>query len=153
MGFNLCTLIKWLVGRFVKQEHSLAPVALWQPLFMRLLYASVYCWVSWVGRAESKAVCLPSWVWWNGLAGEEYRSFPGSTEHLYPRTLPTAILTVSRGKDVKFREQEFSSVSTGWPQGLQERRRLLIPQSLQQFMNLMKDGWVERHLARKDLFC
>lgn len=153
MDFNLCKVRKWLLGLFVKQEHSEAEVALWQPLFRCLLYADVYCWVGWVGTAGSKAVCLPSWVRWKGLAGEEYHSFPGSTEHVYPRGLPRALLTVGRGKDVRFREPEFSSVSAGRPRGLQKRRLLLMPQSLLQLRNLMKDDGVESSLAGKDLFC
>lgn len=97
---------------------SEAQVALWQPLFMHLLYTDVYCWVD---TAEGKAVHLPSWVRWNGLAGEEYRSVPGIAECVFPRGLPAAILPVGRGKDVRSREQEFSSVSTGWPRGLWKR--------------------------------
>lgn len=142
MDFNLCKIRRWLLGLFVKQEHSEAEVALWQPLFMRLLYTDVYCWVGWLGTVESKAVCFPSWVRWNGLAGEQYQLFPGSTKCVYSRGLPRAILTVGRGKDVRFGEQEFSSVSAGWPWDLQKRRLLLIPHSLLlQLRNLMKDGW------------
>lgn len=129
---------------------SEAQVALWQPLFMHLLYTDVYCWVD---TAEGKAVHLPSWVRWNGLAGEEYRSVPGIAECVFPRGLPAAILPVGRGKDVRSREQEFSSVSTGWPRGLWKRRLFLVAQSLRQLRNLMKDRGVESHLAGKDLFC
>lgn len=64
-----------------------------------------------------------------GSGGTVWRGIsivPSSTEYVFLRGLPRAILTVGVGKDVRFREQEFISMSTDWPQSLQKRRLLLM---------------------------
>lgn len=61
MDFNLCKVRRWLLGLLVKQEHSEAEVVLWQPLFMRLLYTDVYCWVGCAGHSGEQS-CLLSFL-------------------------------------------------------------------------------------------
>lgn len=64
-----------------------------------------------------------------GSGGTVWRGIsivPSSTEYVFLRGLPRAILTVGVGKDVRFREQEFISMSTGWHQSLQKRRLFLM---------------------------
>lgn len=64
-----------------------------------------------------------------GSGGTVWRGIlivPRSTECVFLRGLPRAILTVGRGKDVRFGEQELSRMSTGWPRDLQESKLLLM---------------------------